>query len=201
MGRFRKRYLSCNSLLKKKSCYDQYFLKQCSKHASRIERYTSVTIDEVEKPVLSVMCSNWLMWLWLTKSFNKQNWIAATAVLFNTHIKTNILASWWIMMMLGCITTIKWWKKLTWSALGFKLGKLWEAHITELAKMPWASIYLTALELGCPGWRSAKPYFIRSILRTKWAQMEGFRRSTRRNRMPWNSCEKKGRTNGPWLDN
>ena len=112
VGRFRKRYLSCNSLLKKKSCYHQYFLKQCSKHASRIERYTSVTIDEVEKPVLTVMCSNWLMWLWLTKSFNKESWIAATAVLFNTHIKTNILASWWIKMMLGCITTIKWWKKI-----------------------------------------------------------------------------------------
>ena len=94
------------------------------------------------------MCSNWLMWLWLTKSFNNKSWIAATAVLFNTHIKTNILASWWIMMMLGCITTINWWKKLTWSALGFKLGKLWEAHITELAKMPWTSIYLTSLELG-----------------------------------------------------
>ena len=33
------------------------------------------------------------------------------------------------------------------SALGFKLGKSWEAYVTELPKMPWTSIYLASLEL------------------------------------------------------
>ena len=33
------------------------------------------------------------------------------------------------------------------SALGFKLGKSWEAYVTELPKMPWTSIYLLSLEL------------------------------------------------------
>ena len=33
------------------------------------------------------------------------------------------------------------------SALGFKLGKTWEAYETELPKLPWTSIYLTSLEL------------------------------------------------------
>ena len=33
------------------------------------------------------------------------------------------------------------------SALGFKLGKSWEAYVTELRKMPWTSIYLASLEL------------------------------------------------------
>ena len=28
------------------------------------------------------------------------------------------------------------------SALGFKLGKSWEAYVSELPKMPWTSIYL-----------------------------------------------------------
>ena len=31
--------------------------------------------------------------------------------------------------------------------LGFKLGKSWEAYVTELQKMPWTSIYLASLEL------------------------------------------------------
>ena len=33
------------------------------------------------------------------------------------------------------------------SALGFKLGKRWEAYVTELPKLPWTNIYLTSLEL------------------------------------------------------
>ena len=33
------------------------------------------------------------------------------------------------------------------SALGFKLGKTWEAYVTELPKFPWTSILLTSLEL------------------------------------------------------
>ena len=33
------------------------------------------------------------------------------------------------------------------SALGFKLGKSWEAYVSELPKMPWTSIYLASLEL------------------------------------------------------
>ena len=33
------------------------------------------------------------------------------------------------------------------SALGFKLGKSWEAYANELLKMPWTSIYLASLEL------------------------------------------------------
>ena len=33
------------------------------------------------------------------------------------------------------------------SALSFKLGKSWEAYVTELPKLPWTSIYLTSLEL------------------------------------------------------
>ena len=33
------------------------------------------------------------------------------------------------------------------SALGFKLGKTWEAYVTELPKLPWTKIYLTSLEL------------------------------------------------------
>ena len=33
------------------------------------------------------------------------------------------------------------------SALGFKLGKTWEAYVTELPKLPWTNIYLTSLEL------------------------------------------------------
>ena len=33
------------------------------------------------------------------------------------------------------------------SALGFKLGKTWEAYVTELPKLLWTSIYLTSLEL------------------------------------------------------
>ena len=33
------------------------------------------------------------------------------------------------------------------SALGFKLGKTWEAYVTELPKLSWTSIYLTSLEL------------------------------------------------------
>ena len=33
------------------------------------------------------------------------------------------------------------------SALGFKLGKMWEAYVTELPKLSWTSIYLTSLEL------------------------------------------------------
>ena len=33
------------------------------------------------------------------------------------------------------------------SALGFKLGKSWEAYVTDLPKMPWTSIYLASLEL------------------------------------------------------
>ena len=31
------------------------------------------------------------------------------------------------------------------SALGFKLGKSWEAYVTELPKMPWTSINLTSV--------------------------------------------------------
>ena len=31
------------------------------------------------------------------------------------------------------------------SALGFKLGKSWEAYVTELPKMPWTSIDLTSV--------------------------------------------------------
>ena len=100
------------------------------------------------------MYSNWLMRLWLTNSSNKKSWITATVVLFNTQVKTNILAWWWIMMMHGCITTMKWWNKLTcilsWTLslpLGFKLGKSWEAYVTKLPKMPWTSIYLASLKL------------------------------------------------------
>ena len=33
------------------------------------------------------------------------------------------------------------------SVLGFKLGKSWEAYISELPKLPWTSVYLTSLEL------------------------------------------------------
>ena len=33
------------------------------------------------------------------------------------------------------------------SAIGLKLGKSWEAYVTELPKFPWTSIYLTSLEL------------------------------------------------------
>ena len=33
------------------------------------------------------------------------------------------------------------------SALGFKLGKSWNAFVTELPKFPWTSMYLTSLEL------------------------------------------------------
>lgn len=33
------------------------------------------------------------------------------------------------------------------SALGIKLGKSWEAYVTELPKLPWTSLYLTSLEL------------------------------------------------------
>ena len=36
------------------------------------------------------------------------------------------------------------------SALGFKLGKSWEAYANELLKMPWTSIYLASLELDDP---------------------------------------------------
>ena len=101
------------------------------------------------------MYSNWLMRLWLTKSSNKKSWITATVVLFNTQVKTNILASWWIMMTHWSITTMKWWNKLTWilcwtlpkvlcSALGFKLDKSWEAYCQILS---WTSIYLASLEL------------------------------------------------------
>ena len=60
------------------------------------------------------MYSNGLMRLWLTNSSNKKSWITATVVLFNTQVKTNILASWWIMMTHGSITKMKWWNKLTW---------------------------------------------------------------------------------------
>ena len=37
------------------------------------------------------------------------------------------------------------------SALGFKLGKTWEAYVTELPKLPWTNIYLTSLELDSVG--------------------------------------------------
>ena len=33
------------------------------------------------------------------------------------------------------------------SVLGFKLGKSWEAYVSELPKLPWTSVYLTSLEL------------------------------------------------------
>ena len=33
------------------------------------------------------------------------------------------------------------------SALGFKLGKTWEAYVTELPKLPSTNMYLTSLEL------------------------------------------------------
>ena len=33
------------------------------------------------------------------------------------------------------------------NTLGFKLGKFWEAYVSDLAKMPWTSLYLTSLEL------------------------------------------------------
>ena len=36
------------------------------------------------------------------------------------------------------------------NTLGVKLGKSWEAYVSELAKTPWTSLYLTSLELeGC----------------------------------------------------
>ena len=37
------------------------------------------------------------------------------------------------------------------SALGFKLGKSWEAYVAELPKLPWTSVYLTSLELDSVG--------------------------------------------------
>ena len=33
------------------------------------------------------------------------------------------------------------------NALGFKIGKSWEAYVNDLAKMAWTSLYLTSLEL------------------------------------------------------
>ena len=33
------------------------------------------------------------------------------------------------------------------NTLGFKLGKSWEVYVSDLAKMPWTSLYLTSLEL------------------------------------------------------
>ena len=33
------------------------------------------------------------------------------------------------------------------NTLGFMLGKLWEAYVSDLAKIPWTSPYLTSLEL------------------------------------------------------
>ena len=42
-GRFRKRYLSCDHFAKEKVLYyHQYSLRHCSKHTSRIERFTSI---------------------------------------------------------------------------------------------------------------------------------------------------------------
>ena len=32
------------------------------------------------------------------------------------------------------------------SALGIKLGKSWEAYVTELPKFPWTNLYITSLE-------------------------------------------------------
>ena len=37
------------------------------------------------------------------------------------------------------------------SALGFKLGKSWEAYVAELPKLPWTSVYLKSLELDSIG--------------------------------------------------
>ncbi|KAJ7358645.1 hypothetical protein OS493_022078 [Desmophyllum pertusum] len=37
------------------------------------------------------------------------------------------------------------------NALGFKLGKSWEAYVSELPKLPWTAIYLTSLELNSFG--------------------------------------------------
>ena len=101
------------------------------------------------------MYSNWLMELWLTNSSNKKSWITATVVLFNTQVKTNIFASWWIMMTRGSITTMKCggtnWPEFyaeryrsMCSALGFKIDKSWEAYCQILS---WTSIYLASLEL------------------------------------------------------
>ena len=42
------------------------------------------------------------------------------------------------------------------SALGFKLGKTWEAHVTELPKLPWTSIYLTSLDYGSGNGKGAE---------------------------------------------
>ena len=79
-----------------------------------------MTIDEVEKVQRQKIgsfighYSKWLMRLRLTNSFDNKSWIAAAVVLFNTRVKLNSLASWWIMMIRGCITTMEWWNKLFW---------------------------------------------------------------------------------------
>ena len=35
------------------------------------------------------------------------------------------------------------------NALGFKLGQSWKMYVSELAKMPWTSIFLASLEVDC----------------------------------------------------
>ena len=115
VSRFRKRYLSCNSLLRKKVLLSPIFLKttfqtcKSNRALHLCNDWWSRKSSESKDSQFYQLCVPTDL-IWLTKSFNKKSWIAATAVLFNTHIKTNILASWWIMTMLGCITTIKWWK-------------------------------------------------------------------------------------------
>ena len=104
------------------------------------------------------MYSNWLMRLWLKNSSNKKSWITATVALFNTQVKTNILASWWTMMTHGCITTMRWWNKLTW-ILCWTLPKVYavllasnqvkdgKRTLPSCQKLRWTSIYLASLEL------------------------------------------------------
>ena len=75
-------------MLAKKSYSHQYSLKRCSKHASRIERYTSVdywSIDEVEKVQRQSIASFIGHVFQLTyasmadNSFNKRSWTAESA--------------------------------------------------------------------------------------------------------------------------
>ena len=78
-------FYSCKlSLIGKKSYYHQNFLNIASNMQVESSATPLLTIDEVEKVprqkiARSDMCSTLLIRLWLTNSFNKSSWIAATA--------------------------------------------------------------------------------------------------------------------------
>ena len=219
-ARFRKRYSSCNRFARKKVLLSPIFFKTLLQTCKSNRALHLLTIDEVEKVQRQRIASfiGHVFQLTYAAMVNKliqqeklnhchgcaiqhpsQNQHSCLMIDNDDtwmHYHDEVLEKSDLNSVLNATESIC-------NALGFKLGKSWEAYVNELPKIPWTSIYLASRKLN--DFQQGDDLQSRILYALYYGpsgfKWKDFRWSTRKNRMPWKSCEERWTTNGPWPGN